>query len=294
RIDENEERKRTSERASAQAKPLSDKQMKNVKYAIRLSEDDRVISNVHPNELQRSNLLPNREKLKTFIRSYGIRLGNRADSPWVFYDDSIKEKYQIKDRVSSEDIEKFKKSMTITLDEIIREQERIVRKQAEEEEAALLGENKKSNANNTSSQNGHVNDDDIILSDDEDKPKSPKKKGRSTPTATTPKKSSQSIVSPRKKSHSPTKQKTPTKTKKQLTLHDMKFAKKSSNSNELLLQKSSSTSVTTYNIAVPYSLLQKLDKTRRDRGIQSRVFQRLVLHCARSLNDKQRLRLPDE
>ncbi|CAF0913453.1 unnamed protein product [Adineta steineri] len=294
RIDENEERKRTSERASAQAKPLSDKQMKNVKYAIRLSEDDRVISNVHPNELQRSNLLPNREKLKTFIRSYGIRLGNRADSPWVFYDDSIKEKYQIKDRVSSEDIEKFKKSMTITLDEIIREQERIVRKQAEEEEVALLGENKKSNANNTSSQNGHVNDDDIILSDDEDKPKSPKKKGKSTPTATTPKKSSQSIVSPRKKSHSPTKQKTPTKTKKQLTLHDMKFAKKSSNSNELLLQKSSSTSVTTYNIAVPYSLLQKLDKTRRDRGIQSRVFQRLVLHCARSLNDKQRLRLPDE
>ncbi len=56
------------------------------------------------------------------------------------------------------------------------------------------------------------------------------------------------------------------------------------------LQKSN----TTYNVAVPYSLLQKLDKTRRDRGIQSRLFQRLILHCARTLNDKQRLRLPDE
>ena len=76
----------------------------------------------------------------------------------------------------------------------------------------------------------------------------------------------------------------------------MKFTKNAtSNSNHLLTQKSSSsTSVTTYNIAVPYSLLQKLDKTRRDRGIQSRLFQRLILHCARTLNDKQRLRLPDE
>jgi len=72
----------------------------------------------------------------------------------------------------------------------------------------------------------------------------------------------------------------------------MKFTKNAnSNSNNLLLQKSSST---TYNIAVPYSLLQKLDKTRRDRGIQSKLFQRLILHCARTLNDKQRLRLPDE
>jgi hypothetical protein len=72
----------------------------------------------------------------------------------------------------------------------------------------------------------------------------------------------------------------------------MKFTKNAnSNSNHLLLQKSSST---TYNIAVPYSLLQKLDKTRRDRGIQSKLFQRLILHCARTLNDKQRSRLPDE
>lgn len=77
----------------------------------------------------------------------------------------------------------------------------------------------------------------------------------------------------------------------------MKFAKKSNdnnNSNSQLLKKSSSTSSSTYNVAVPYSLLQKLDKTRRDRGIQSRVFRRLILHCARTLNDKQRLRLPDE
>jgi hypothetical protein len=65
---------------------------------------------------RRSNLLPNREKLKTFIRSYGIRLGNRADSPWVFYDDSVKEKYQIKDRLSSTTIDKFKATSTITLD----------------------------------------------------------------------------------------------------------------------------------------------------------------------------------
>ncbi|CAF1544274.1 unnamed protein product, partial [Rotaria sordida] len=40
--------------------------------------------------------------------------------------------------------------------------------------------------------------------------------------------------------------------------------------------------------------LQKLDKTRRDRGIDSRFFHRLILQCARTLNDKQRLRLPDE
>jgi len=64
----------------------------------------------------------------------------------------------------------------------------------------------------------------------------------------------------------------------------------SKNSNSQFLQKT----IPTYNIAVPYSLLQKLDKTRRDRGIQSRIFQRLILHCARTLNDKQRLRLPDE
>ena len=65
---------------------------------------------------RRSHLLPNREKLKTFIRSYAIRLGNRADSPWIFYNDSIKEEYQIKERLSSTVIDNFKKSMTITLD----------------------------------------------------------------------------------------------------------------------------------------------------------------------------------
>jgi hypothetical protein len=136
-----------------------------------------------------------------------------------------------------------------------------------------------------SSQNGHFDDIQIILSDHEEKLKSPKKtKVKSTPPKTSPKKSSsQSKSSPTKKSRSPT------KSKKQLTLHDMKFTKTNS-SNQLLLQKSEKT----YNVAVPYSLLQKLDKTRRDRGIQSRVFQRLILHCARTLNDKQRLRLPDE
>lgn len=65
---------------------------------------------------RRSNFIPNREKLKTFIRSYAFRLGNRADSPWIFYDESIKEKYQVKERIESELIEAFKKPMTITLD----------------------------------------------------------------------------------------------------------------------------------------------------------------------------------
>ena len=63
---------------------------------------------------------------------------------------------------------------------------------------------------------------------------------------------------------------------------------------KLTKNSNSKKSSTTYNVAVPYSLLQKLDKTRRDRGIQSRLFQRLVLHCARTLNDKQRSRLPEE
>lgn len=65
---------------------------------------------------RRSSLLPNREKLKTVIRAYTIRLGNRADSPWVFYDDSNKDKYQIKDRLSAEIIASFRKSTIITLD----------------------------------------------------------------------------------------------------------------------------------------------------------------------------------
>ena len=130
--------------------------------------------------------------------------------------------------------------MIITLDEILREQERILRKQSEEQ-AALLGENK--------SQNGHSNDPQLIPSDE-----SPKKKAKS---------------------------RSPTKSKKQLTLHDMKFAKNSdSNSHNQLIKKSSSTTMT---VAVPYSLLQKLDKTRRDRGIDSRGFQRLVLHLCTNI-----------
>ena len=64
---------------------------------------------------RRCSLVPNREKLKTFIRSYAFRLGNRSDSPWIFYDDINKTKYEIKDCLSLEIIEKFKKSMTITL-----------------------------------------------------------------------------------------------------------------------------------------------------------------------------------
>ena len=61
-------------------------------------------------------MIPNREKLKAFIRSYAIRLGNRVDSPWIFYDQANKEKYDIKDRIPSDIVEKFRKSTTITLD----------------------------------------------------------------------------------------------------------------------------------------------------------------------------------
>ena len=65
---------------------------------------------------RRSSLIPNREKLKAFIRAYAIRLGNRADSPWIFYDQAVKENYQIQDRLSNDVIEKFRESMTITLE----------------------------------------------------------------------------------------------------------------------------------------------------------------------------------
>lgn len=112
----------------------------------------------------------------------------------------------------------------------------------------------------------------IILSDITEPVK--KKKVKSPLPATLPNKKSQS----------------PIKAKKQLTLHDMKFTKNSPNHKELL-EKSSST---TFDIAIPYSLLQKLDKTRRDRGMDSKFFQRLILQCARTLTDKQRLRLPDD
>ena len=88
---------------------------------------------------------------------------------------------------------------------------------------------------------------------------------------------------------SPPKKKSPSKAKKQLTLHDMKFTKNSTNHKELL-EKSPST----FDVAIPYSLLQKLDKTRRDRGMDSKFFQRLILQCARTLTDKQRVRLPEE
>jgi len=146
--------------------------MKNVKYSIRLTDEDQVIHNVLPSELQRCSLIPNREKLKTFIRSYSIRLGNRADSPWIFYDNTITDKYELKDHIPSDIIEKFKKSSTITLDEILREQERIARKQAEEQAAALAEKNKPNEINNnTPIPNGHSDDIVIILSDDNNKPK---------------------------------------------------------------------------------------------------------------------------
>ncbi|UJR22135.1 hypothetical protein I4U23_025199 [Adineta vaga] len=279
RIEDNEDpKKRSSERSSVQAKPPSDKQMKNVKYSVRLVDEDRVMPNVLPTELQRCTFIPNREKLKTFIRSYAIRLGNRIDSPWIFYDPTNKDKYELKDRIAADIIEKFKKSTLVTLDEILREQERIARKQAEEQ-AAALAEDKKSKEinNNTSIPNGHSDDIQIIFSDDEKNSKTSPKSKVKTPTV--------------KKSPSSTRQKkTPSKGNKQLTLDDMKFTKNSPNHNELLEK----TSVKTYDVVIPYSLLQKLDKTRRERGIDSRYFHRLILHCARTLNDKQRLRLPDE
>ena len=111
-----------------------------------------------------------------------------------------------------------------------------------------------------------------------------KKKKVKTTSPSKSKQQSSSSPLPVKKSQSPS------KAKKQLTLHDMKFTKNSPNHKELL-EKSSAT---TYDISIPYSLLQKLDKTRRDRGIDSKFFQRLILQCARTLTDKQRLRLPDE
>ena len=138
--------------------------------------------------------------------------------------------------------------------------------------------------------NGHFDDLLIVLSDDEHKIKAvkelKKKKVKSSPS--TPAKSPSPVKLP--SSSSPTK-KSLSKPKKQLTLHDMKFTKNATNHTDLL-EKSSTT--TTYDIAIPYSLLQKLDKTRRDRGIDSKFFHRLILQCARTLNDKQRSRLPDE
>lgn len=136
--------------------------------------------------------------------------------------------------------------------------------------------------------NGDCKESPIILSDDEKKPK---------PSGETKSKKSKSLPPPSKTS--PTKKSQPTNKepksaskpkKRQLTLEDMKFTKNSTNHTDLLEK----TSVPTYDVVVPYSLLQKLDKTRRDRGIDSKFFNRLILNCARTLNDKQRLRLPDE
>ncbi len=53
RIEDNDDpKKRSSERASVQLKLSSDKQMKNVKYSIRLSDEDQILHNILPSELQ--------------------------------------------------------------------------------------------------------------------------------------------------------------------------------------------------------------------------------------------------
>ncbi len=53
RIEDNDDpKKRSSERASVQLKLPSDKQMKNVKYSIQLSDEDQILHNVLPSELQ--------------------------------------------------------------------------------------------------------------------------------------------------------------------------------------------------------------------------------------------------
>ena len=193
---------------------------------------------------RRCSFIPNREKLKTFIRSYANRLGNRADSPWIFYDPAIIEKYELKSRISDEEVAKFVKSSTITMNEILREQDRLASKQLEIN-------------NNTSIPPEHSDNMMIVLTDEShlirNEPKKPK-------------------------------------SKKQLTLDDMKFTKNSSNHKELIEKSTANTA----DVVLPNSLLQKLDRTRRERGIDSKFFQRLILQCARTLTDKQRLRLPDD
>ncbi len=53
RIEDNDDpKKRSSERASVQLKLPSDKQMKNVKYSIQLCDEDQILHNVLPSELQ--------------------------------------------------------------------------------------------------------------------------------------------------------------------------------------------------------------------------------------------------
>lgn len=159
--------------------------------------------------------------------------------------------------------------------------------------------------------NGHFDDFQIVLSDDEDKlklmtekkPKSSDEKKPKVPNDKKPKVPKEkklkqvksapatSQSSPTKQSQKSTKQtKSPSKPKKQLTLDDMKFTKNSANHSDLLERSS----IKTFDVVVPYSLLQKLDKVRRDRGMDSKFFHRVILHCARTLNDKQRSRLPDE
>ena len=143
--------------------------------------------------------------------------------------------------------------------EILREQDRIVRKQAEEQAAALQPANTE------------FDDLQIILSDDEHPTVKPKQGSAS--------------ASPKRKKPQSTANK-----KNQRTLDEMKFTKTPTSHQDLL----GKLSVTTVEIVVPHVLLQKLDRARRDRGVDSRYFQRVLLHCARTLTDKQRLRLPDD
>lgn len=52
--------------------------------------------------------------------------------------------------------------------------------------------------------------------------------------------------------------------------------------------------VNTCDIVLPLALLQRLEKMGRERGVDSKPFQRLIIQCARTLNEKQILRFPEE
>ncbi|CAF0728357.1 unnamed protein product [Didymodactylos carnosus] len=326
--------KRSSDRKSitTQSKTTPEKIVKNCKYSIRLLNDDTIITSVVPADLQRPTPIPNREKLKTFIRSYAIRLGNRIDSPWILFDNNIKQKYQIIDRIPDNIIEKFKKELSITLEEILREQERIRRKQAEEVHNEVVAETTTPNSKTTPSHNGwsydennhiviHDSDDDeeeesiplsklvaqmtsptkqLHLDQHSSKSKSPSLKKRSSAPSTIKDQPSTSSSKHTKKdqrsSLSSNKTKKSSSNNKQLTLTDMKFTKNSSTLSPTSSQKSLfSTPVPhAHQVIIPLAILQRLDKTKKEKGLQSKLFQRLTLHCARTLNDKQRQRLPDE
>ncbi|CAF0777461.1 unnamed protein product [Didymodactylos carnosus] len=324
--------KRSSERKSTPTQPKStpEKIVKNFKYSIRLLNDDKIITNVIPTDLQRPTPIPNREKLKTFIRSYAIRLGNRIDSPWILFDNNIKQKYQVKDRISDNVIQKFKKELSITLEEILREQERIRRKQTEEadNEGASATTTTTANSKATPSRNGWSYDENnhIVLhesDDDEDesvplsklvaqmtsptkqphpnqyssKSRSPslKKKSSTSTNKVQPSSSSSKHSKKDQRSSSTSKNKKLSSNAKQLTLTDMKFTKNSStspSSSQKLLK--SIPTPHAHQVIVPLAILQRLDRTKKEKGLQSKLFQRLTLHCARTLTDKQRQRLPDE